>query len=750
MNTHLQISSFLYVSFIAFIYFRKKKINTLENGIYTSLLLFMLLTIIMDLISTIYALNNPITFTTETLIKAYLWLLISWVYIFSYYVFAISAPYSAGAIDFKEHPNKQYFKRAKTLTSVGITIICLWISLVDINIYVNREIYLYDGPAMIIAYISTAIGVITWVGMLIKNRKNIKNKKYIPVFAFFILAILTIISQILIPNISLVTPMAAFITVLIYFTLENPDLHMIEKLNVTKEEAETANTAKTDFLSSMSHEIRTPLNAIIGFSQALAKEDISGRAKDEIKDILTASNNLLDIVNGILDISKIEANKIEIVNVDYSTRKLIKDTSCLINARIGSKLIDFKMEIDEKLPKVLHGDSMRVKQILINLLTNAVKYTKEGHIKLTIKAAKRNENCRLTIIVEDTGIGMTEEDLEKIFTKFQRFNMNKNVNVEGTGLGMAITKGLVEMMNGEISVQSKYGKGSIFTVEIDQQFSTKKVEEIEEQVESNIETFNAAGQKVMVVDDNKINLKVAERLLREYNVSVELVVSGKECINRILDGKKYDLIFLDIMMPKMKGPEVLQNLRNIIGFKTPVVALTADVISGMEEKYISQGFDDCLPKPIIEEELYHILRKYLKENKNASKEITSNELSKAAKGSLKILEQNGVNVKQGLELLKDIEMYNITITEFFEELEEKIFQLETYKNNKDLDSYSILAHSLKTEARYLGFNDLADMSYEHELASKENNLDFVNKNYRDLKMESIRIYDIIKKYLGER
>ena len=750
MNTHLQISSLLYVSFIAFIYFRKKKINTLENGIYTSLLLFMLLTIIMDLISTVYALNNPITFTTEILIKAYLWLLISWVYIFSYYVFAISAPYSAGAIDFKDHPNKQYFKRAKTLTSIGITIICLWISLVDINIYVNKEIYFYDGPAMIIAYISTAIGVITWIVMLIKNRKNIKNKKYIPVFAFFILAILTIIFQILIPNISLVTPMAAFITVLIYFTLENPDLHMIEKLNVTKEEAETANTAKTDFLSSMSHEIRTPLNAIIGFSQALAKEDISGRAKDEIKDILTASNNLLDIVNGILDISKIEANKIEIVDVDYSTRKLIKDTSSLINARIGSKLIDFKMEIDEKLPKVLYGDSMRVKQILINLLTNAVKYTKEGYIKLTIKAAKRNEKCRLTIIVEDTGIGMTEEDLEKIFTKFQRFNMDKNVNVEGTGLGMAITKGLVEMMNGEISVQSKYGKGSIFTVEIDQQFSTKKVEEIEEQVESNIEAFNASGQKVMVVDDNKINLKVAERLLREYNVSVELVVSGKECINRILDGKKYDLIFLDIMMPKMKGPEVLQNLRNIIGFKTPVVALTADVISGMEEKYISQGFDDCLPKPIIEEELYHILRKYLKENKNASKEITSNELSKAEKGSLKILEQNGVNVKQGLELLKDIEMYNITITEFFEELEEKISQLETYKNNKDLDSYSILAHSLKTEARYLGFNDLADMSYEHELASKENNLDFVNKNYRDLKMESIRIYDIIKKYLGER
>jgi CheY-like chemotaxis protein/HPt (histidine-containing phosphotransfer) domain-containing protein len=329
--------------------------------------------------------------------------------------------------------------------------------------------------------------------------------------------------------------------------------------------------------------------------------------------------------------------------------------------------------------------------------------------------------------------------------------MNKNASVEGTGLGMAITKGLVELMNGEIDVRSEYGKGSIFTVEIDQTISDKKVEEIADQEPIGIvEPFNASGQKVLVVDDNKINLKVAERLLREYNLSIELVLSGSECINKILDGKKYDLIFLDIMMPKMKGPEVLKNLKNIIGFKTPVVALTADVISGMEEKYISQGFDECLAKPIVEEELYKILKRYLKENKSNTKPITTEELNKNEKHNLKLLEKQGVNVKQGLELLKDIDMYELTLTEFYEELEEKLNNLNEYKNNKDLDSYSILAHSLKTEARYLGFNDFADMAYDHELAAKENNQEFVDKNYPELKMEAIKNYDIIKTYLGDK
>ncbi len=750
MNTHLQISGLLYVSLIAIIYFRKKKIKTIENIVYKSLIIHTIFTILVDLTSRVYAINNPISIRTEILFKANLWMLVNYITIFTYYVYCISTKKNEGNIPLDENPNKKHFIIGQALMVLCIIAVLPIIMSLPIELQVEGEKFIQSGLAMSVSYILAGVGVIFWLVFILANKNNLTNKKFIPIYIFIVICIIAVILQNVRPEICFITPSMGMLTVVIFFTLENPDIHMIEKLNVTKEQAETANLAKTDFLSSMSHEIRTPLNAIIGFSQALAKEDISGTAKEEVKDILTASHNLLEIVNGILDISKIEANSIEIVEVDYSTKKLIKDTTTLINARIGSKVIDFKVNVDDNIPPVLYGDSTRVKQIIINLLTNAVKYTNDGYINLTIKSYNKGDTSRLIIRVEDSGIGMTREDLEQLFTKYQRFDMSKNVNVEGTGLGMVITKGLVELMNGEIDVQSTYGKGSIFTVEIDQKISTKQLSEVEkaEKIEK-VEAFNASGQKVLVVDDNKINLKVAERLLRDYNLSIELVISGPECINRILDGKKYDLIFMDIMMPKMKGPEVLQNLKNIIGFNTPVVALTADVISGMEEKYISQGFDDCLAKPIVEEELYYVLKKYLHENKTIAKQITSNDLNNQDKNNLKILEDNGVNVKQGLELLKDIEMYKLTMVEFYEELEEKINKLYEYLTTKDLDSYSILAHSLKTEARYLGFNDLADMSYEHELASKENNFDFVNQSFRSLKMESIRIYDIIKKYLGD-
>lgn len=751
MNTHLQLSGFLYISFIAYIYFKKKKINTIENIIFKSLIIHAIATTLVDLTSRIYAVNNHVTIITELLFKTNLWMIVNYTIIFTCYVYCISSKKNAGNVDIKENPNKEHFYKVRRIMILAMMLTLPLIFILPVKLIVRGEYFIQEGPAIIGSYLISGISVILWLVLIFSNQNNIKSKKFIPIYSFCIICLIAAVLQNIKPEICFITPSIIFITVLTFFTLENPDVHMIEKLNVAKEKAEEANDAKTDFLSSMSHEIRTPLNAIVGFGQALAKEDISGTAKEEVKDIIMASNNLLEIVNGILDISKIEANNIEITNVDYSTEKLFKDIKSLINARIGSKIIEFKTEIDKKIPPVLYGDSMRVKQIIINLLTNAVKYTDEGQIKLTVRSYNKNKISRLFITVEDTGMGMTKEDLEQLFTKFQRFDMNKNASVEGTGLGMAITKGLVELMNGEIDVRSEYGKGSIFTVEIDQTISDKKVEEIADQEPIGIvEPFNASGQKVLVVDDNKINLKVAERLLREYNLSIELVLSGSECINKILDGKKYDLIFLDIMMPKMKGPEVLKNLKNIIGFKTPVVALTADVISGMEEKYISQGFDECLAKPIVEEELYKILKRYLKENKSNTKPITTEELNKNEKHNLKLLEKQGVNVKQGLELLKDIDMYELTLTEFYEELEEKLNNLNEYKNNKDLDSYSILAHSLKTEARYLGFNDFADMAYDHELAAKENNQEFVDKNYPELKMEAIKNYDIIKTYLGDK
>ena len=786
MNTYLQISALIYISLIAFEYFRKKKINTIENIAFRTILCSVIVVTIMDLISTIVAIYTNYHFIEEFLIKVFLGTLVVWIFFFSFYVYCISSDKAVANVEFKNHPNKKTFQKALLSTILGIAVVYILITTLPLQIYVQGETFYYEGPAMTLAYISTGGGAVTWIIQLFRNRKKLKDKRYIPVYCFFGMAASAIGFQIAFPTLSIVTPIAVFITAIMFFSMENPDATLINKLNEAKSIAEDANDAKTSFLSSMSHEIRTPLNAIVGFGQALAKEDISGTAKEEVQDILMASNTLLDIVNGILDIQKIEANKIELVNGEYNTKKMISEITSLINARIGSKPLDFKVIIDENMPAILYGDSMRVKQIIINLLTNAVKYTEEGRILFQIKADNANGISKLTISVQDTGMGMTEEALEQLFTKFQRFDMEKNSNVEGTGLGMAITKGLIDLMDGEINVKSKYGEGSTFFVTINQKIIQQTIEE-EEKTDDTTKAFNASGQHVLVVDDNKINLKVAKRLLSEYKVTIELANSGSECIDKVLDGKVYDLIFMDIMMPKMNGMETLENLKNIVGFKMPVVALTADVISGMEEKYISKGFDDCLAKPIVEEELYYMLRKFLKETKEEPAQEEKDETpatetktieqpkevapviveSKVEEPTpvvetkeeeesnpndihnVELLKNNKINVDAGLELLKDMEMYDMTLEEFYNELQNKIKDLTEFKESGNMDDYAILAHALKTEARYVGCNELGDMAYEHELAGKEKNQDKVNEKFDELITEANRVYKIIKRYLGE-
>ena len=755
MNTYLQISGLIYISLIAFEYFRKKKINTIENITFRTILCSVIFVTIMDLVSAIVSIHTSYDLIAEYLLKIYIGTLVVCIFFFGFYVYCISSDKAVANVDFKNHPNKKVFQKALLSTILGIVVIYMLIIALPLKIHVDPGVsgYCY-GPAVTLTYVAAGAGVVSWIIQLVRNRKNLKDKRYIPVYCFFVLALAAIGFQLAFPTASIVTPIVIFITAIIFFTMENPDATLINKLNEAKSIAEEANDAKTSFLSSMSHEIRTPLNAIVGFGQALAKEDISGTAKEEVQDILMASNTLLDIVNGILDIQKIEANKIELVNGEYNTKKMISEITSLINARIGSKPLDFKVIIDENMPAILYGDSMRVKQVIINLLTNAVKYTEEGRILFQIKADNANGISKLTISVQDTGIGMTEETLEQLFTKFQCFDMEKNAAIEGTGLGMAITQGLMELMDGEIQVKSKYGEGSTFTVIINQKIIQQTIEE-EEKTDEEVKAFNASGQNVLVVDDNKINLKVAKRLLSEYKLNIELVSSGSECIDKILDGKVYDLIFMDIMMPKMNGIEALENLKNIVGFKMPVVALTADVISGMEEKYISKGFDDCLAKPIVEEELYYMLRKFLKETKEESKqeevkeETSVNETKPNDVHNVELLKSNKINVDAGLELLKDMEMYDMTLEEFYNELQNKIKDLTEFKESGNMDDYAILAHALKTEARYVGCNELGDMAYEHELAGKEKNQDKVNEKFDELITEANRIYKIVGRYFGK-
>lgn len=610
MNSSIffQICSLFYISLLLIIYFSKKRLGTVENKIYIILAVTNLIGLILD-ISSVYTISNMSRYPilNKFVSKAYLVYLLSWMFLFTIYVFIISTNKKSDKnkteLHLSDYKNKVYPATILYFIFLILTII------LPLYYKDNGNVIYSYGPSTNLLYFVSGLCIFTWLICLLLNFKQIKQKKYVPIFAFLIIGTLVTIIQGAHPEYLLMTSMETFITFLMYFTIENPDMKLINELNIAKDQAIKANNAKSEFLSSMSHEIRTPLNAIVGFSQALSEEDINDNARDEVKDIMMASNSLLELVNGILDISKIESGKIEIVNTEYQFKNIYDELVILAKARMGDKPLDFRCHYDEDIPPVLYGDYTRVKQVILNILTNAVKYTREGYIDFSVSSVRKDDICRLIISVEDSGIGIKQENIPKLFTKFERLDLEKNITIEGTGLGLAITKKLVELMNGTIVVQSIYGKGSKFTIAIDQRVVHKEVV-VEKSEEKKVSEVHAEGRKVLIVDDNKINLKVASRLLENYKLDITTVESGALCIDKV-NSNTYDLILMDDMMPNMSGVETLHKLKEIDGFAIPVVALTANAVTGMKEKYLNDGFDDYLAKPINRDELNNIVAKYL-------------------------------------------------------------------------------------------------------------------------------------------
>lgn len=604
---YFTISGLFCIVLLMILFFSKSRIDSKETKLYGFMLIssfFDVILVLVELTITYYFLDDVNMYLVKGLNKIDFIHYIMWPTLLSLYTIYVTY------LD-----EEKYNKVKKIFLTLDIIAILIEFML-PINIISTKEVMGVTGIGPAFVFLISSFYVIVNIIILIKNYKKIKNKKNLPFLFFLIFIIIAMLLRVYNPTLIVIPAIIVYINMIMYFTIENPDVKLIEEINIAKESAIKASNAKTEFLSNMSHEIRTPLNAIVGFSEALQSDErIPVEAKEDIKDIVMASDSLLEIVNGILDISKIEADKLEIINTTYSPKKVFDELVVLTRGRLGfEKKIEFKTSFSSDIPATLYGDYARVKQIVLNLLTNAVKYTNEGYISFTVECVNINKDlCRLIISVEDSGIGIKKDKIDKLFTKFERLDEERNITIEGTGLGLAITKKLVELMHGKMVVQSIYGKGSKFTVSLDQKIvATKEKEEIKEKT---VVKCNYKGKRVLVVDDNKLNLKVAERLLREYNLFVDEVASGFDAIDRINMGVPYNLILMDDMMPKMSGCETLKELKKNKDFHTKTVALTANAISGMREKYLSVGFDDYLAKPIKKEELEVILDKYLREDK---------------------------------------------------------------------------------------------------------------------------------------
>ena len=528
------------------------------------------------------------------------------------------------------------------------------------------------------------------------------------------------------------------------------------KLKDAAEAANQANEAKSLFLSTMSHDIRTPMNAIIGLNEMVLRDNHDETISLYAEKIRTAGNTLLGIINDLLDFSKIEAGKMEIIDVDYSFVSMLNDLVNMVQSRADEKGLTFTLDVDRNIPNVLHGDEIRIKQVITNILSNAVKYTKEGGVIFSISCNKvedKQDYVNLHVSVKDTGIGIKKEDLERLFVAFERIEEKRNRNIEGTGLGMSIAQSFLNMMGSKIQVESEYGKGSVFSFDLlqkvvdweplgDYEMAFKRF--VMER-KHYVVRFTAPDATVLVVDDTPVNLTVFSSLLRNTKIQIDTAENGDDCVS-LFKRKHYDIIFLDHMMPDKDGIETIKEMKQCTDTPnegTPIICLTANAVSGMRKMYLDEGFDDYITKPIDTDRLDAMLLKYLPEDKVIQVENTEKTEDNDALSVPQLLREiKEIDVNSGLSHCGDVASYLITIQTFLDTAPKTFEDIEKYRNENDLKNTTTKIHALKSTSKVIGAERLGEFAARLEKAG-------INADEATLDNELPQLLDEFKKLVAD-
>lgn len=772
INLYVSICALLISFFLLINFFSKKRYDNKETKIFSYMLIF-------NFINTIFTLG--IVFIEKTNIINIIFLKIlnklnnviqlGWIWLLFLYMLYMLC----------NNKEKKY-NLIKIITVIINILLGILIFILPTSFYNN--IYL-NGLSETFSYIIYFVYLLVIIILTIKNIKNMSNKKNIIVFTISLLLMLTaLIIKKINPELLIISSIFTYINLIINST-EDPDSRLLLELQKEKEKTEKLNNIKIDFLTNMNYEFRTSLNTIVGFSECIKQEDSIDACKNDADDIITSSQNLLEIINDVLDISKLETNNMKITEEDYKPLEIFENVISSLKPKLSEKEIEIKTNFNENIPYMLFGDSNKVKRIITNILMNSIKHTEDGSINFEVNCTSEKGKCNLVISIENTGKTIKKEN--KSSNNLKEFN--KNI-VEQSELEFLIAKKFVDMLGGKIVLDEKNINKTKVTIYLNQKIKMQgvpliaEISKLEESIKPQQEDYS--DKKVLIVDDNKMNLKVATRLLKNYNIITTEVLNGYEAINKIKNNEKYDLIFLDDIMPKKNGKETLNELKKIKGFDIPVIVLTANVLEGMKEKYIEEGFDDYLAKPINKEELKKILNKFLIDRKsdiedtilfspNSKFEPLSKELLEEVElvndikidndieqieekieekkqlnyKNKKFLIENNIDVDAAEKLLGEMSTYDDALADFIKEADSKYNLLQGYMKIDKLEKCYNIFRTIKTDTRYLGFIELNSIFSNLEKAIKENDIDYVKNNIKTSLKVFKKYIEISKEYLGK-